>query len=215
MNLPSSNNLNITPNNIMPQYLNLQQNQQNLNFSNLQNIHIPQLLPNLNVQNFSNLNNMQNFSNLNPPIPNKNMIQDLNLQKILNDNNNLIQNLASFINLKKQLNQNQLHLNQNQIYFNQNHVYLNNHNLPNTQNNLNTISSNKINHFVPNNLNLLKDLSNILNQNNINNLNLNQANFNSAYKIEKRDKDDIQFNLLNENGRKIIIKNEVIFKYFC
>jgi len=210
LNFPPSNNLNITPNNILTQNLYLQnsQNQEKLNLINLTNFNFPQILPNLNANNFQN--QLNNFNLLNPNLPNQNENnQDLNFQNLLKDNNNLIQNLANFINLKKQINQNQLHLNQNQIYFNQNHLYLNNQsNIPNSDKIFNSNLNNQLISNNTNKINMLNNISNILNQNNINNLNLNKANFNSAYRIEK-DKDDIQFNFLNENGRKIIIKSEV------
>ena len=81
--------------------------------------------------------------------------------------------------------------------------------MPNNQiftNNNNLILNNLL--LQQNNLNSLNNFNNI-NNNVYSNLNLNAANFNSAYKMEKKGKDDIQFNLINENGRKIIQRNEV------
>jgi len=182
----------------------------------LENSNFPQyqLSHNLNLQNFPNnlhdkINNLLNYNNFNQNL-NSGNFNNFYFQKTFNGKTNLLQNLSNYLNLKSQIN-NQIHLNQNQIYLNQNHLYLNNH--PGISNNLYQPQ----NHFNPlllnNNQNCLTGLN--LDQNSLNNLSqnnniyLNEANFNSAYKIEKKNNEDIQFNLLNDNGRKIIIKTEV------
>jgi len=133
----------------------------------------------------------------------------------------MLQNLSNYLNLKKQLN--------SQVHFNEYQVNYNNQISINFNNNLgimnNSSMQNQIhpsNIFLPNyNCNSLNGdnlLSNILAKNN--NIYLNEANFNSAYKIDKKNNEDIQFNFLNEKGRKIIITSKVLFfsfnlKYDC
>lgn len=187
--------------------------------SNLTHFQIPNNLnfPNYQNNNFTpNLKSLLFYNNLSKNL-NSGNLNSLNVQNVLNGNANLLQNLTHYFNLKNQLN-NQIDLNQNKIYINQNNpnlIYYNqglSNNLIQNHNCVNSVLNTNQN-FI-NGLNFNQNISNnILSQNN--NIYLNEANFNSAYKIEKKSKEDIQFNnLLNEGSRKVIIMSEVTINVY-
>ena len=175
----------------MPQYSNIPQYQQYLNLQKYPNI----------LQN--NICKMQNQNNLDQNILSNNL-NSVNFQNILSNNSNLLQNFNNYLNLKSNLN-NQKQLNQNQIYLNQNNLYFNNNSgIPNdifqhhhiSNENLKTTQNDSLKGFFLNS----KLLCNLSSHNN--NFYLNEANFNSAYKIENKNNQDLQFNLLNEMAEK-------------
>lgn len=176
------------------------------------NLHPYQPKQCLNLENYpsfiqNNIYNILNQSNQDQNVY-PHIINNINHQNALNNNPNLLQNLTNYLNLKNHLN-NQTHLNQNQIFYDQNHLNL----INNLGTAINLFPKHNLSDIVSPNINIYpylnqNNLSNNILSNN-NNFYLNEANFNSAYKIEKKNNEDIQFNLLNESGRKIIITSEV------